>query len=49
MGQNLRSFQDVARELSEKYSVPYEVVENILIDWVRLLHETMEESFTLET
>ena len=48
MKRELRSFQDVAKELSEKYGIPYEVIENILIDWVRLLHETMEESFTLE-
>jgi len=48
MGEELKSFQDVVRELSEKYNVPFEIVESILIDWAKLLYENMRESFNLE-
>jgi len=48
MGNELKSFQDVVRELSEKYNVPFEIVESILIEWTRLLYENMRESFNLE-
>ena len=39
--EELRSFQDVVRELSEKYDIPFEIVEGILIDWTKLLYENM--------
>jgi hypothetical protein len=48
MGEGLKSFQDVVRELSEKYNVPFEIVESILIDWTKLLYENMRESFDFE-
>jgi hypothetical protein len=48
MGEELKSFQDVVRELSEKYNVPFEIVESILIEWTKLLYENMRESFNLE-
>jgi len=48
MGNELKTFQEVVRELSEKYNVPFEIVEEILIDWTRLLYENMRESFNLE-
>jgi len=48
MKEELKSFQDVVRELSKKYNVPFEIVENILIDWTRLLYENMRESFDFE-
>lgn len=48
MREELKSFQDVVRELSEKYNVPFEIVESILIDWTRLLYEDMRESFDFE-
>jgi hypothetical protein len=48
MGKELKSFQEVVKELSEKYNVPFEIVENILIDWTRLLYENMRGSFNLE-
>ena len=44
----LKSFQDVVRELSEKYNVPFEIIEGILIDWTKLLYENMRESFDFE-
>lgn len=40
MKQELRSFGDVVRELSEKYKVPYEIVEQILIYWIRVIYES---------
>ena len=46
--QDLKSFQDVVRELAEKYNVQYEIVESILIDWTKLLYENMRESFNFE-
>jgi hypothetical protein len=48
MEKELRSFQEVVRELSEKYNIPFEIVENILIDWTKLLYENMRESFDFE-
>lgn len=38
---NLRTFEDVVRELSEKYNIPYEIVEGILIDWTKILYLDM--------
>jgi hypothetical protein len=48
MEKELRSFQDVVREISEKYDVPYEIVESILIDWSRIIYENMKASFSFE-
>lgn len=36
----LLSFQDIVRDLSQKYSIPFEIVESILRDWVELLSQT---------
>jgi len=44
----LRTFQDVARELAEKYGVSYELVEAILVDWTRLLYESMRCDFNVD-
>lgn len=48
MGNELKSFQEVVRQLSEKYNIPYEIVESILINWTKLLYENMRDSFNLE-
>jgi hypothetical protein len=37
----LSSFADIVHDLSEKYSTPYEVVESILIDWMKLLYDNI--------
>ena len=36
------------KELADKYSVQFEIVENILIEWTKLLYDNMRESFNLE-
>lgn len=46
--QELKSFQDVVKEISEKYGIPFEIVESILIDWSRIIYENMKESFDFE-
>jgi hypothetical protein len=48
MNQKTYSFQEVVKLLSEKYGVPFEIVESILVDWLIILHETMPESFDSE-
>ena len=41
MSVELSSFEDLVNDLSEKYNVPFEIVEAILIDWIEILYETM--------
>ncbi len=39
MGSNtLQSFEEIAQGLSQKYGVPYEVVEAMLHDWMNTLY-----------
>lgn len=35
---NLRSFEDVVREIAERHGLPFEKVEQILIDWMAQLY-----------
>ncbi|MCX5991147.1 MAG: hypothetical protein NTZ04_02275 [Chloroflexi bacterium] len=37
-GNTLQSFEEVAQGLSQKYGVPYEVVEAMLHDWMNTLY-----------
>ena len=41
MQDTLRSFREVVQEISEKYSIPFEIAESILIDWTKILYEGM--------
>lgn len=43
--QYLYPFEDVVKELSQKYSIPFEIVDSILIDWIRLLYENIRGSY----
>ena len=54
MVDELRSFEDIVRELSNKHNVPFEIVESILIDWTKILYEnmignTVERLYSLDT
>jgi hypothetical protein len=42
-GGKLRSFEDLVREIAEKYNVSFELVESILIDFVRVLYYDMQK------
>jgi hypothetical protein len=37
---NLRSFEDLVKDLSDKYGVPFEKVESIIRDFLRELYYT---------
>ena len=39
----LCAFSQIVRRLSEKYNVPYEVVEAILRDWQDILTQAMKD------
>lgn len=43
MNNELESFTEVIHFLSEKYNVPYEVVESIITEWVRILYRSIHE------
>jgi len=40
----LRPMSAVVEDLSQKYNVPFEIVESILVDWVKLLLEGIRDS-----
>ena len=42
-GMPLRSFREVIRELAKKYNMPFETVESIVIDWVKILYESVKD------
>lgn len=44
MVEKLSTFRDIVQALSNKYNVPFEIVESILIDWIKVLYEDMAES-----
>jgi hypothetical protein len=41
--QNILTFLDVARILAERYNLPVEIVESILVDWTYIQYKTMTE------
>lgn len=39
----LKPLSCISQELSQKYGVPFEIVESILIEWVKLLYENIRD------
>lgn len=37
----LYSFEDIVRDMSEKYSIPFEITECIIRDWCEILYRTV--------
>lgn len=48
MAERLKTFTDVIRELSEKYDIPFEIVESIIMDYVSILYHSISPTEGLD-